>query len=94
MKNKAKISKSELTGVLVAIKREAVKYDWYNEERDVQITVGYCDKKADWDIQTGDNGFTGRAYSYPNWGVSSIYPGCNCKEIAAELINQIEELIA
>jgi len=92
------ISTKELTSILVAIKRDVCVGNW-NELMDdegnpgLQITVGYSHDKKDWDIQTGDNSYSGYAYFHPVWGVSSLYPGCNCKDIANDIIAQIYDMI-
>jgi hypothetical protein len=95
---KVHINIKELTSVLVNIKRKVCLGNW-NELQDeegnseLQVTVGYSHDKKDWDIQTGDNSFSGAAYFHPVWGVSSLYPGCNCKDVANDIINQIYDMI-
>ena len=93
---KININKSELTGLLIAIKKDMRKHEWYGnegEDKYCEITIGYCPDKKDWNIQTGDNSYTGGAYGYLHWGVGSIYPTTNCKDLATDLINQIADLI-
>jgi len=92
MMKTVKLNKSELVAVLVSIKKEAIQNHWYNDEREVQVTVGYTAPDM-WDIQTGDNCFSGPAYLHPHWGVAYLYPGCNCLDIAAELIDQVEDMV-
>lgn len=86
---KIKISKNELTNVLIAIKKNCIKSNWYNDEKEVDVTVGYTHSNGDWHIQTGDNSFSGPAYFHPVWGVSTLHAGCNCKSIASDIISDI-----
>ena len=53
------------------------------------LTVGYNPKSKEWDYQTGDNSYTGAAYHYPVWGVTTIFPRSRSKELAKEIVNQI-----
>lgn len=43
-------------------------------------------------LQLGDNSFTGSAYSFPHWGVSTIYRRSKAREIARDLIEQCKDL--
>jgi len=45
-------------------------------------------------LQLGDNSFTGSAYSFPHWGVSTLYRRSNARELARDLIDQCRELVA
>jgi hypothetical protein len=58
----------------------------------MQITLGvsFNDDKtvSSWNIQTGDNSYTGGAYGHPYWGVSSLYRRSNSREIADDLVTQ------
>ena len=56
----------------------------------IQLTVG-ADEKGDWSYQTGDNSYMGSAYHYPYWGVVGVYRNSNCRELAREIKDQIEE---
>jgi hypothetical protein len=85
----AKISLKEVSQCLARIKRNV----GFNEDSEIPITLAYSHLNKDWAIQTGDNSYMGPAYSYPHWGVSSLYPGCNCKKIAKDLVSQINDLI-
>lgn len=58
------------------------------------VTVGatlQSDGVLVWNYQTGDNSFTGGAYGHSNWGVGYLYRRSNCKEVAAEIVEQIAE---
>ena len=60
------------------------------------LTVGFTpkseDKDASWGYQTGDNSYTGGAYSHPHWAVVTLCRDSNPAEIAAEIAEQISEL--
>lgn len=62
----------------------------------MQVTVGATpDESGDlsWSYQTGDNSFTGGAYSHPYWGVVSLYRESDAAEVAKECVEQIADLI-
>ena len=85
----------ELSKLLIALKAEI--RDEYRENPDdlpgIAVTIGTTADCCDWNYQTGDNSFSGGAYSYPFWGVGRLYRRSNCKELAAQIvadaINQI-----
>jgi len=54
------------------------------------VTVG-ADEEGNWGYQTGDNSYTGGAYSYPHWGVVAIHRRSNSKEVAKDIQSQIAE---
>ena len=58
----------------------------------IQLTVGIGE--SDWSFQTGDNSFMGSAYHYPYWGVVSVYRRSNSRELAKDIVKQVEELAA
>lgn len=47
-----------------------------------------------WSYQTGDNSYTGGAYSHAHWGVVYLYRRSNCKELAHQAVEEIVESIA
>lgn len=51
------------------------------------------DRDASWGYQTGDNSFTGGAYSHPHWAVIYLYRDSSAEELASEAAEQIAELI-
>lgn len=58
----------------------------------IQVTLATnCTDRDSWAIQTGDNSYTGVAYGFRYWGVSTLYRRSNCRELAKELIEQIAE---
>jgi len=58
----------------------------------IQLTVGYERETGKWNYQTGDNSFTGGAYNFENWAVVGVYRDSNCRELAQEILDQLEEL--
>lgn len=68
--------------------------DWQKDAEEfeyIDLTVAISDDGSKWNYQTGDNSFTGGAYSLPIWGVTSIYPNSTAEAVASEIINQIED---
>lgn len=62
----------------------------------MSVTVGATveeDGSLSWNYQTGDNSFAGGAYSYPTWGVVSLYQESDPAEVARECVDQIADLI-
>lgn len=47
-----------------------------------------------WSYQTGDNSYTGGAYSHHHWGVIYLYRRSNCAELAAQAVSEIADSIA
>jgi hypothetical protein len=59
----------------------------------MDITVG-ADASGAWSYQTGDNSFTGGAYGYAHWGVSTLQRDSKAGDIAEDLAEQIVSAIA
>ena len=59
------------------------------------VTFGVTNKDGElvWNYQTGDNSYTGGAYSHPYWAVISLYRRSNSKELANDAVSQISEAI-
>ena len=94
--------RQELYSLLVAIKKDA---DWRTLRRDfrddpddstpyIDVTIGctfdFTEGCITWSYQTGDNSFTGGAYSHPEWFTTSILSRSNCEDLAKDLIEEIE----
>jgi hypothetical protein len=58
----------------------------------IQLTVGWDPDCGDWSYQTGDNSYTGGAYSFPWWGVIGVYRTSNCRELARQINEQLADL--
>ena len=57
----------------------------------MMVTIG-ANANGEWGYQTGDNSYTGGAYSYPFWGVVYLTRRSNSTELARDIVNQIAEL--
>ena len=64
-----------------------------DEEPGVQVTLACNDADGEYALQTGDNCYTGVAYGFPHWAVSAVYRDSNYADVAAELLNQLAELV-
>lgn len=62
----------------------------YDDKPGICVTIGCNLETGEWDYQTGDNSYTGAAYSYQNWGVGYLYRNSNCREVAKEIIADLE----
>jgi len=62
------------------------------------LTIGFTpeteERDASWNYQTGDNSYTGGAYSHPHWGVVSLYRDSVPADVADDAADQIGELCA
>lgn len=59
----------------------------------MQVTIGIDPSDGSWSYQTGDNSYTGGAYGYRYWGVTSITRRSNSREVARYLINDAAEQV-
>lgn len=57
----------------------------------MSVTIGWNDKTGQWSYQTGDNSFTGGAYSYPIWAVVSLYRKSNSTDLAKDILSQLAD---
>ena len=84
----------EVSALIRAIKPDIG--DEYVQEGDtlpsIHITIGHNPDDGSWSYQTGDNSYTGGAYGYPNWAVGDIYRRTNSRELARDLIEQLDEM--
>jgi hypothetical protein len=44
-----------------------------------------------WTYQTGDNSFSGSAYSYRDWAVTTLEPDSNAFEVADDIVSQCKD---
>lgn len=80
----------ELRSLLVALKRDI--WDDYRAHEDdtapgMQITIGVSADLSEWNYQTGDNSYTGGAYSFPYWGVGALYRRSNSRDLARAIVD-------
>ena len=80
---------SELDVTLAWLDKEK-NYNFESEAFD----PGYDKKIAsqDWVIQIGDNSFMGRAYFFEHWAIGVIGRRTNCRELAKDLIRELQDL--
>ena len=64
-----------------------------DSEPSMQLTVATDDSGAEWSYQTGDNSYSGGAYCLPHWGVVSLYRDSEPAEVAADIMEQLAELL-
>lgn len=63
------------------------------DDPSMQLTIG-ADASGGWNYQTGDNSFTGGAYGFQDWGVTTIGRDSDPAEVADDLLRQLDEAIA
>ncbi len=56
----------------------------------IDITLG-ANEFGEWAVQTGDNSYTGNAYGFQNWAVTTLYRRDNSAKMARYLIEQLKE---
>lgn len=84
----------ELSGLIRAIKPHICD-DYLAEDETVpgiDLTIGHTPETGAWSYQTGDNSYTGGAYGHPNWATTRVYRRSNSRELARDLISQLDEL--
>lgn len=64
-----------------------------DDEPGIQVTIACTDDATEFALQSGDNSYTGTAYSFPHWAVSAIYRDSDLEDLADELFRQLEELL-
>jgi hypothetical protein len=57
----------------------------------MDLTIGWSPDSGAWSYQTGDNSFTGGAYLHPILAVATIDRRCNSRDVARDLIMQLDE---
>lgn len=70
---------------------DMIDHDW--ESPAIQITLGISvtNNTISWGWQSGDNSYTGGAYSYPYWGIGYVGKDLNdeeCKSLANDLLEE------
>lgn len=59
----------------------------------MDLTIG-ANEEGEWSYQTGDNSYSGGAYFYPHWAVTSIDRRSNATEVAREIRDQLADLMS
>ena len=65
----------------------------YTDIHEIDITVACDEHGTTWNYQTGDNSYTGGAYSLPHWAVSSINEDTSADDLYEDIIGQLEDLL-
>ena len=85
----------QVRAILVRLKRH-IRDDYRASDEDtlpsMQITLAWTPESGEWDIQTGDNSYSGAAYGHPHWAVGALYRRSNCTTLTGDLINQLDQL--
>ena len=96
--NYIQIPEKDLAGLIASYISDLPPYDMdinFDEDRDpesvLEFTLGYTPEDGTWGYQTGDNSYTGGAYSHPFWGVTWLTSESDPEETAKELLNEIAE---
>lgn len=63
------------------------------ECRVMELTVACNDDGTQWDYQTGDNSFTGGAYSLPHWAVVYLSHRSDRDAVTEDVITELESLL-
>ena len=85
----------DLSALVRAVKPD-IRDEYVAEDDEIpgiDLTVGFNPVTSGWDYQTGNNCFSGAAYFYPIWGVTRVYRRSNSRELARDIINQINDQI-
>ncbi len=83
----------EVSAALIRAKRHIGDDCRASEEDDgpgIQVTLGVDPESGEWALQLGDNSYTGSVYGLPYWGVGSLYRRSNSRDLARDLIEEIE----
>lgn len=90
----------EITRLLKALKHD-IGDDYRACEDDdcpgMCVTIGATpndEGELIWSFQTGDNSYSGGAYSHHNWGVIYLYRRSRSAELARQAVEEIAESIA
>ena len=93
---------TEWRELLIALQGEiADDYRCTDDPEDDQpgmcVTIGFTpetpENSASWSYQTGDNSYTGGAYSHPHWAVVYLYRDSDCAGLADDAASQIYDLL-
>lgn len=86
----------ELRAVLIACKKEIrdeYRAPGCEAESTPSMQVTLAGDGETWGLQTGDNSYTGVAYSYPRWAVGELTRTTNCTDMAKEMIAELRDMI-
>ena len=84
-------SKEELIRLIQSIQENDLSSLSLEEDEFIDITVASNGTDPnDWGFQTGDNSYSGACYSYHHWAIGSIDFQTDPKELATDLLDQLE----
>ena len=86
------ISKIELVADLTRVQKEL---EGYAGEIDcIDYTLASNEDYSGYAAQTGDNSYTGNAYSFPFWAVGQVSLDTDLEALATDLLEQLADQIA
>lgn len=95
--NKYKLpSIKEVSELVKAIKGHIdndCRVDEFSDTPGINLIVGFDPETSEWSYQTGDSSYSGSAYHYPIWGVAGVYRRSNSRDVAKDIINEIDDQI-
>ena len=86
------INKAELIADLMRVKKELEGY--MGEIDCIEYTLASNEDYSGYAAQTGDNSYTGNAYSFPFWAVGQVSLDTDLSALANDLLEQLAEQIA
>ena len=87
----------DLAALFVSLKKQICDDYRASEDSDdttpaMSVTIG-ANEKGEWAYQTGDNSFTGGAYSFPHWSTVTLQRRSNSTELARDVVNELANII-
>ena len=86
----------ELSNLIKAVKSDiSSEYRAFDDDETpgIQLTVATNDDMSEWTYQTGDNSYSGSCYFYPHWAVVGVYRRSNSRDVAKDILTQLNDLI-
>ena len=69
---------------------QSLRSEFDNSNGYMELTIG-MNENGNWNYQTGDNSFSGGAYGFPVWGVTTIDKDTDIVSVIDDLIDQIND---
>ena len=87
----------DITALFVSLKKRIGDEYRASDDSDdttpaMSVTIG-ANEKGEWNFQTGDNSFSGGAYSFPHWSTVTLQRRSNSTELARDVISELSNLI-
>lgn len=84
----------DMITIIQAVQEDLTQWDL--EETDITFATDFIQDPVtgsiEWTFQTGDNSYTGSCYSYAHWAIGTIDKETSPKELALDIVDQLEEL--